>query len=594
MLEIMNQLGRRAAEALKKRFPDREVGDELAVVRATKVEFGDLQISSALQLAKPLGAKPREIADVIAAELRGHPALRAVEIAGPGFVNLFLDEEWLAAHAGDALALRQMGAGQTVVLDYSSPNVAKSMHIGHIRSTIIGDAIKRVLRAVGYRVIADNHLGDWGTQFGKLIVAYRKWLDAAAFEKSPVEELLRLYIKFQEEEKVQRSNAAPQGPADGAAGGLEPSEGSNEEDEKVVTPLIAEARAELVKLQQGDPENVALWKRFVEVSLRDFDRVYQRLGVTFDEYLGESAYNDRLAATVERLLAEKIAEESQGAIVVFNEGLPPFLVRKADGGFLYGTTDVAGLLYRVERWNPSRIIIVTDERQQLHFKQLFATGRRLGITCSLEHVWFGLMRLPEGTISTREGKLIGLEALLDEAERRALAVAAETNPELSETERREVARVVGIGAVKYNDLSKDRQTLVTFTWDKALALQGNSGPYLQYAYARIRSILRKAAADGAGEPGARAAVSIAPERALAVKLLGLDEAVEQVARTARPHVLCDYLYDLAGAFSTFYNEAPVLKAEPAVRAARLKLCALTADTLARGLELLGIEVLERM
>ena len=468
--------------------------------------------------------------------------------------------------------------GQKVVLDYSSPNVAKPMHIAHIRSTIIGDAIKRVLKAVGYEVIADNHLGDWGTQFGKLIVAWRKWLDPAAFERSPVEELLRLYIKFVEEDKS----------ADDAEG--------NESD---ATPLLKEARAELVKLQQGDAENVALWKRFIEVSLKEFGRIYQRLGVEFDHYYGESHYNDLLAGTVERLLKDGIAEESRGAIAVFfrkpdgTDELPPLLIRKADGGYLYGTTDIAGLLYRVDRWNPSRILIVTDERQQLHFKQFFAVGRRLGITCSLEHVWFGLMRLPEGTISTREGKQIGLEALLDEAERRALAVATESSPELSDAERREVARVVGIGAVKYNDLSKDRQTLVTFTWDKALSLQGNTAPYLQYAYARIKSILRKAAADGAGEPG-KVTAPTPVERALIMRLLGFPEAVEQVARSARPHVLADYLYELAGAFSTFYADHPVLKAEPAVRASRLRLCALVADTLQRGLALLGIEVLERM
>lgn len=568
----MSELGRRATEAVRAQHAGAEIPVDLPVQRATKVEFGDLQCNAALQLAKPLGQKPREVAQLIADGLRGHEAVAKTEVAGPGFVNVFLVDEWLAAHAGDALALRQMGAGQRAVIDYSSPNVAKPMHIGHIRSTIIGDAIKRVLRAVGYEVIADNHLGDWGTQFGKLIVAYRRWLDDAAFAQDPVNELLRLYIKFQEEEKAQG----------GAA--------SDDDDEKVVTPLLAEARAELVKLQKGDPDNVARWKKFVDVSMKEFSRIYARLGVSFDEFLGESAYNDRLAATVKLLLDRGIAQESEGAIVVFNEGLPPFLVRKADGGYLYGTTDVAGLLYRMERWSPSRILILTDERQQLHFKQLFATGRRLGVEISLEHVWFGLMRLPEGTISTREGKLIGLEALLDEAERRALVIATESNPELSDEERREVARVVGIGAVKYNDLSKDRQTLVTFTWDKALSLTGNSGPYLQYAYARIRSILRKAEA----QPGALAAVALPSERALAGKLLGFDEAVEQVAKTARPHVLTDYLYDLAGAFSTFYNEAPVLKAEPAVRAARLRLCAIVADTLQRGLALLGIDVLERM
>lgn len=546
------------------------------VARAKKVEFGDLQINAAMQLSKAEKKPPREIAQRIVDAIKDHEAVAKAEIAGPGFVNVFVKDSWLAAHAGSALKVRNVAAGQRVVIDYSSPNVAKPMHIGHIRSTIIGDAIKRALRAVGYEVVADNHLGDWGTQFGKLIVAHRKWLDAGAFERDPVAELLRLYIKFQEESKTKE-----------------------DDDLDAATPLVKEARAELVKLQQGDEENRALWQKFVDVSMNEFNRVYKRLGVEFDVVLGESFYNDRLAGTVERLITEGIAEESQGALVVFfkkpdgTEEMPPAIVRKGDGGFNYATTDVAGVLYRVERWSPSRIIILTDERQQLHFRQFFAIARRLGVTCSLEHVWFGLMRLPEGTISTREGKLIGLEALLDEAETRAFAVASEASAELSEADRREIARVVGIGAVKYNDLSKDRQTLVTFTWDKALSLNGNSGPYLQYAYARIQSILRKARTEGGAEPGAVGAVETS-ERVLLTKLYDFGAAVEAVASTTRPHLLCDYLYDLAGAFSTFYSEHQVLKAEPAVRASRLALCELTARALKDGLGILGIETLDRM
>jgi arginyl-tRNA synthetase len=301
------------------------------------------------------------------------------------------------------------------------------------------------------------------------------------------------------------------------------------------------------------------------------------------------------------LLDEKIAEPSQGAIVVFfdkprdGEEMPPFLIRKKDGGFNYGTTDVAGVLYRMERWNPARIIIVTDERQQLHFRQLFATARRLGVSASLEHVWFGLMSLPDiGAIKTRAGRdLIYLEDVLDEAERRAFVIAGETNPELSEAERREVARVVGIGALKYNDLSRDRQSAITFTWDKALALEGNTAPYLQYGYARTRSILRKAAAEAGATPGPIGALTPI-ERTLASKIAGFDEAVEQVARTTRPHLLADYLFDLAQTFSAFWAKCPVLKGEPELRPGRLTLCEKTGETLRRGLDLLGIEVLDRM
>jgi len=563
MLGLMTELATRAGVPVA------------TVARAKKVEFGDIQINAAMQLAKAEKKPPREIAQRIVDAIKDHPAVAKAEIAGPGFVNVFVRDAWLAENASGALKVRDVAGGQRVVIDYGSPNLAKPMHIGHLRSTIIGDAIKRALKAVGYEVIADNHVGDWGTPFGKLIVAYRKWVDDKAFADDPVDELLRLYVKFQKESETK------------------------EDDDEGGSPLLQEARAELVKLQQGDPENRALWKRFVDVSMSENDRVYRRLGVSHDVTLGESFYDDRLAGTVKRLVDEHIAEESQGALVVFfkkpdgTDEMPPAIVRKSDGGFNYTTTDVAGTLYRVERWNPARIIILTDERQQLYFRQFFAVARRLGVTCSLEHVWFGLMRLPEGTIKTRDGNVIHLEALLDESEKRAFDVATQANAELPEAERREIARVVGIGAVKYNDLSRDRQSLVQFTWDKALALTGNSGPYLQYAYARIQSILRKAKAEGGGEPGAIGALEPA-ERALLTRLYDYGAAVEAVARETRPHLLCDYLYDVAGAFSTFYNEHPVLKAEPAVRASRLQLCALTARALRDGLGLLGIDVLDRM
>ena len=544
------------------------------VARAKKVEFGDIQINAAMQLAKAEKKPPREIAQRIVDAVKGHAAVDKAEIAGPGFVNVFVRDGWLAEHASESLAVRTVAKGQRVVIDYGSPNLAKPMHIGHLRSTIIGDAIKRALKAVGYDVVADNHVGDWGTPFGKLIVAYRKWVDEAAFAEDPVAELLRLYVKFQNESKTK------------------------EDDDEGASALLQEARAELVKLQQGDPDNRALWKKFVDVSMSENDRVYRRLGVSHDVTLGESFYDDRLADTVKLLVDKGIAEESQGALVVFfkkpdgSDEMPPAIVRKSDGGFNYTTTDVAGTLYRVERWNPARIIILTDERQQLYFRQFFAVAKRLGVTCSLEHVWFGLMRLPEGTIKTRDGNVIHLETMLDEAEKRAFDVATEASPDLPEADRRAIARAVGIGAVKYNDLSRDRQSMVTFTWDKALSLTGNSGPYLQYAYARIQSILRKAEAEGAA-PGAIGALE-ASERALLTRLYDYGAAVEAVAAQTRPHLLCDYLYDLAGAFSTFYSEHQVLKAEPAVRASRLQLCALTARALRDGLGLLGIDVIDRM
>lgn len=586
MHALLEELGSAASAALAQSFPSDGPAPAAAFVPSPRA---DLQCNAAMQLAKRLGRNPADVAAVISSAIATHPAVASAEVAKPGFVNVTLRDAWVAGHAADALTLRQVGAGQTVVIDYSSPNVAKPMHIGHLRSTILGEALKRSMRAVGYTVVADNHLGDWGTQFGKLIVAWRRYLDEAAYARSPVDELQRIYVEYSRDEKAQRD----------ALGAPAKAEGDDDEAPAGKAPeLLQAARAELVKLQAGDPDNVALWKRFIDVSMVEFERMYRRLDVGFDVTLGESFYNDMLAPTVEELLAKGVAEHSQGAVVVSftkerdGEAMTPFLLRKADGGYLYGTTDVAGMRYRVATWNPSRILIVTDERQQLHFRQLFATSRRMGVSTKLEHVWFGLMRLPEGTFSTRDGNVISLESLLDEAERRAAEVARSLNAELSDAEVAEVGRVVGLGAVKYNDLSKDRQTLVTFTWDKALSLQGNTAPYLQYAYARIRSIQRKTAELGAT---AGPVVSLeAAERALALALLKFPLAVEEVALTARPHALCDYLYALAGAYSTFYNECPVKDAEPAVRAGRLTLCELVASVLKRGLDLLGIGVVERM
>ena len=590
MFSLLSSLGRAAADGLRATFPDATLPDVIPVERSDRA---DLQCTAALGLARAMRKNPREIAGEIAKALGAHPAVASCEVAGAGFVNVTLSTAWLGENLREGLALPTVGAGQTVVVDYSSPNVAKPMHIGHIRSTILGEALKRVLRAVGYTVIADNHLGDWGTQFGKLIVAWSRFRDDAAFAREPVNELLRIYIRYGDEEKAQRAalgqKAATDDDADAPAG-------------DAVPEILAAARAELVKLQQGDPANLALWQSFIDVSMKEFNRVYQRLGVSFDVTLGESFYNPVLADTVKKYTDAGVAEESEGAIVVTfskdrdGEAMPPLLVRKRDGGFLYGTTDLATIDHRVKTWSPSRILYVTDERQQLHFRQFFAAARRLGATVSLEHVWFGLMRLPEGTFSTRDGNVIGLEALLDEAERRARALGAEvatkSDTPFSDAELDEVARVVGLGAVKYNDLCKDRQTLVTFTWDKALALNGNSGPYLQYAYARMRSILRKAAAQDAA-PGT-IALAEPTERALALALLRYPMAVAEVARSARPHILCDQLYEVAQAFSTFYAACPVLQSEPAVRASRLALVALTADVLRAGLDLLGIETLERM
>ena len=535
--------------------------------------FGDFQCNDALALGKLLGQPPRKIAEAAVAGMHPLPHMLArVEIAGPGFVNLTLADAWLAEQAQrlDTLPLcgiPQTGNGQTVVMDYSSPNVAKPMHIGHIRSTIIGAALDRIHRALGFRVIADNHLGDWGTQFGIIIKGFREFADPAALETSPIGELERVYIASH-----QRSKDDP--------------------------AWLDACRAELVKLQRGDPENLALWKRFVDLSLAEFDRVYKRLGVSFDLHRGESFYNEKLPGVMARLEAAGLVEESDGAQVVRldGEGLPLCIVRKRDGGFNYATTDIATVFSRQEEFAPSRVVYVTDERQQLHFKQFFAVCKKLGATAPLEHVWFGLMRLPEGVFSTREGNVIKLEALLDEAERRARAILDESSPDMPGAEKTALARDIGIGAVKYADLSHDPRNTITFTWDRALALEGNSGPYLQYACARISSLLAKYAEAVPGRDPAQNEwrVGNPHERALGLELLRFPQVVLRAAEVCKPSVLADYLYGLSQAYSTFYQNSPVLKSEPSTRDSRVRLCAMVLRVLKQGLELLGIATPERI
>jgi arginyl-tRNA synthetase len=544
----------------------------LNVVATTEAGFGEYQCNAALAAAKLLGQKPRDIAQAIVA-CAGRPAgVERIEIAGPGFLNFHLASDWLArrleAIQADArLGVPAAGQGRTVILDYSSPNVAKPMHIGHIRSTVIGNALDRLHRFLGWRVLADNHLGDWGTQFGLLILGFRAFADAAAYEATPIAELERVYVA---------------------------SYNRSRDDENWKDA----ARAELVKLQQGDAENRKLWQSFIEHSLREFDRIYQRLGVKFDLVRGESFYNEKLPGVVALLQQKGLAEESDGALIVKLEAekLTPCLVRKSDGGYNYATTDIATVLGRAEEFQPDAVIYVTDERQQLHFQQFFTVCRKLGVTTRLEHVWFGLMRLPEGTFSTREGNVIKLDRLLDEAERRALALVQQSSPAMPPAQQREVARCVGLGAVKYADLSQNPQSLVTFTWDKALALDGNSAPYLQYACARIASVQDKYRERfPGGEPLAQPIQLTAPqERALAVKLLRFPDVVVRAAANFRPNQLADYLFDLAQTYSTFYQNVPFLKAEAGVRESRVRLCDITAQTLRCGLNLLGIETPDRI
>lgn len=544
----------------------------IRVVSTVNPEFGDFQCNDSMHLAKPLQMSPRDIAQAVANGADLHEAVDKVEVAGPGFINIFLNSDWLASYLMEMgarydLGVSGRGRGQTVVLDYSGPNVAKPMHIGHIRSTIIGAALDKIFRALGYDVISDNHIGDWGTQFGIIIRGYREFADEAALEKDPIEELERIYVTSYERTKA---------------------------DEQ----WLAECREELVKLQNGDADNMAAWAEFVELSLMEFEKIYRRLNVKFDHVRGESFYRDMLADTVSLLERKKLACESEGATVVFleDEKLPVCIVRKSDGGFNYATSDISAVLNRVEEFSPDRIVYVTDERQQLHFQQVFAVCRKLCCDAKLEHVWFGLMRLPEGTFSTREGNVIKLEALLDEAEKRAFEIVSESSPGMQDEQKRKVARAVGIGAVKYADLSQNPQTMVTFTWEKAMALDGNSGPYLQYAYARIASVRDKYSERfPGGDPDAHPVIFTDPlERTLALKLVQYSEAVVRAAESYKPSVIADYIYDLAQAYSSFYQNVPFLKAEEGVRESRVRLCGITARVLKAGLDLLGIETPDRI
>jgi len=541
--------------------------------------FGDYQTSALMGLAKERRLNPRQVAADVRARLDVAGLCAQVEVAGAGFLNFRLDPGALAralAEAGsqETPFLERADPPRTVVVDFSSPNVAKAMHVGHIRSTILGDCLARTLRLLGHRVITDNHLGDWGTQFGMLLVGWKRALNRAALPAHPLAEMERLYQMISAECQTHPDT-------------------------------LAAARQELVKLQAGDPENLALWREMIRLSRAEFDAIYQRLGVRFDYTLGESFYNPRLQPLVAELRARGIARESDGALVIFFDELPelrgtPALVQKSDGGFNYTTTDLATLAYRWETWQPDEIIYVTDARQQLHFRQVFAAFRRWrpeAARMKLAHVWFGSILGEDGKpFRTRSGQTIKLADLLDEAEERALRVVTDKNPALPEQTRRQIARVVGIGAVKYADLLPNRQSDYVFSWDKLLSLSGNTAPYLQYAYARIRSIFRKGQLPGPEVPDPPAAIRlVAPEElTLAKHLLNFGLVLEAVAEDYRPNYLCNYLYDLAGHFTRFYEHCPVLKAPAPDRAARLALCEATARVLQRGLEALGIEVLEQM
>jgi arginyl-tRNA synthetase len=569
-----------------------ELGAVETVSPSGNPSFGDYQSNHAFQINRALRAAPRAVAEKIRAAMPAHAAVEKTEVAGAGFINFHLSPGWLAGYLAELVSdenigIEQTGAGRTVVIDYSSPNVAKRMHIGHMRSTIIGNTLHRLHEAAGWKVVADNHIGDWGTPMGKMIVAWRHWLDEDSLAADAIGELERLYVAFGDAVKVPRG----------------------EQPTAEQQALMDAARAETAKLQAGDADNRALWDRFMEISRIERDGIYERLGVKFDVTLGESFYNDVLGDVVAGVRDTGVAEDSQGAVVIrFGDdtgvkGLKStaLVIQKADGAALYSTTDFATLDHRVNTWDPDRVIYVTDGRQQLHFKQVFygwnqwrKAREHADITRpDLVHTWFGTLKIDGEILSSREGNVIRLSDLLDESYARARAVVDEGSGHLSEEERDNIARVVGVASIRYFDLSQNPTSDVNFSWDKALAMTGNTAPYMLYAVARIRSIQRKA---GVSEPVVTGIVAESPEEAAIVRqLLQFSAVVNKALESQRPNLLCDYLFETAGLLNKFYASCSVLYADTeAQKASRLALIESVARVLSRGLSILGITPLDRM
>jgi arginyl-tRNA synthetase len=561
------------------------------LTQATDPRFGDYQTNVALILGKQRGENPRALAEKIIAQLDVNDVSEPPAVAGAGFINFTLRQAAVEKQTLDVLRDERLGVAETesprrIVIDFGSPNVAKPMHVGHIRSTVLGDALARVAKFLGHEVIRDNHVGDWGTQFGMVIWGWKNLLDRQALQRNPLTEIVRIYKETNE--RVSKD------------------------------PEVREAcRQELVKLQAGDKENTDVWNECVAFSMQDFERVYKLLDVRYDLQCGESFYHDRLSGVVDRLLKVGIAEISEGAIVVFFHDDPeladkPLIIRKRDGGFNYATTDLATIDYRVNELKADAIWYVVGAPQTLHFKQIFAVARREGYTANLRHIIFGsVLGEDRKLMKTRSGENVPLRELVEEACRRARKIIDEKNPDLSEDEKNDIAEKIGIGAVKYADLSQYRTTDYVFSWEKMLSLHGNTAPYLQNAYVRIRSIFRKAGEAAVATPlwgvegiqheetGHRpvaTGLTLAEpaEVDLAKRVCQFAEIVPQVLNGFRPNILANHLFELANSFHAFYEACPVLKSEEPARSSRLMLSDLTARVLQRGLDLLGIKVPEKM
>lgn len=555
------------------------------VVIASDTRFGDYQSNAAMILAKQLKTNPRALAEQIKAALQVEDLCEKITVDGPGFLNLTLSPAALAQRLSvivkdDHVGVPQVEKAKTIVVDFSAPNIAKPMHVGHIRSTFIGDSLARVARFIGHKVITDNHVGDWGTQFGMIIHGWKTQLDQSKLKADPIHELVSVYKAV---------NAAAKA------------------DESV----LEICKGELVKLQQGDAENLGIWKECVRLTLEQLEKVYGALDIKFDHYLGESFYNDALAPLVAEMLNQGIATISEGATVVFSDGSvkpendpflirdkdewkpAPCIIRKGDGGYLYATTDLATIDYRLKEWQADEIWYVVGAPQQLHFRQVFAAAQRRGITTKMIHIAFGSILGPDGKMfKTRSGETVGLLEVIDEAIERARTAADEKEQGLSDTEKDEIARIIGGGAVKYAELSQNRLTDYKFSWDKMLSLQGNTAPYLLNAYVRTRAIFRKL--EGAVELTDDLAITEPAERALAMKLAQFAENAHDILDDHRPNLLANYLYELADTYHSFYEACHVLRSEGTARNTRLTLCEATSRVLKTGLGLLGIQTTERM
>ena len=614
--------------------------------------FGDYQVNCAMPLEKILGQPSRQIAGQLLANVPLDD-LAVAEVAGPGFINLKLRDDWIQRNLNRALADVRLGiapaaAAKTYVIDYSSPNVAKPMHVGHIRSTVIGDALKRILRFMGHRVVSDNHLGDWGTQFGMIIYGFQHFVDRAAYAKNPIEELGRLYrlvrILSDYEESlrglpeaiaqidrlrqaearlrnelleadkavVKKKSKDLQAVADKIRD-QEQTCASLQKNIQMVQndpELLGKARdhadieqavlQETAKLHADDPDNLRLWHEFLPHCRADIQQIYRRLNVEFDFELGESFYHDRLASVVESLQQKGLAQVSDGAICVFMDQFDsPMIIRKKDGAFLYSTSDLATIQYRAEQWNPDSILYVVDHRQHEHFAKLFAAAKKWGFDrVELTHVSFGTVLGDDGTpFKTRAGDTVGLRGLLDEAADRARAVVEKTNPGFDEATKLNISETVGIGALKYADLSQNRTTDYKFSYDKMLALNGNTATYLQYLYARVKGIMAKGEIDVAGlrKNPQPFDLSQPVERKLAIQLLRFEEAIADVLIDYKPNMLTSYLFELTQTFFEFYEKCPILEAEtPTLGVSRLQLCDMASRTVQTGLNLLGIAVVDQM